>query len=184
MTDENLKILLDMKLEMLGDKAILVTLSDDILNKIDVFTDNLIKVKLTEKSHQFDNLNEKKRWTTGLMGEAALEELLGLQFIDWSIGRSLNYNYPDIIGLNLGVKSVEYPNFPVIFKDNTYPQIICIKMSNRDVLVCGVATVDVLNMCQADSFIKDRNIRNKGTKTCFAGIEHLISISDFLSTMK
>ena len=66
---------------------------------------------------------------TGLLGELALEYTLGIKFIDWSIGKSADYHIPDIPGYKVGIKTVEYGKFPIIFKKNYYPQIICVVKS-------------------------------------------------------
>ena len=71
-------------------------------------------------------------------------------------------------------------DYPIIFKTNDYPQIICIS-SNRDkhlVAVCGIATQDILNKFQTDELVKSENLLKRGTKTCFYGFEHLIFLKD------
>ena len=88
----------------------------------------------------------------------------------------------------VGIKTVERDKFPIIFKDNSYPQIICIKSTkyNNLIFVCGLATSNVLNNYQDDDLILDPNLRARGTKTGFYGFEQLVPIKSLndLSTYK
>ena len=148
--------------------------------KIHQFVDELINVKRNENRYKYDLLQLRKRYITGLTGEAALEELLGIHnIIDWTIGESDYYNVPDLkgIGVNVGVKTSECYNFPVIKKDNNYSQIINIKMNNHVVYVCGLGTPEVLNKYQSYGLIKDKSILNYN-KTGFWGFENLVSLKD------
>lgn len=155
-----------------------VVISPDYVTKIQDFVSTLVRAKARESHHKIDSCQEVKRFTTGFLGEAALEKLLGIPIIDWSIGYSKLYHIPDIPGYNVGIKTVEYNKFPIIFKNNYYPQIICIKSTkyNNLVFVCGLATKDVLNKYQDDDLILDHNLRARGTKTGFYGFKHLTPI--------
>ncbi|WP_370847272.1 hypothetical protein [Phascolarctobacterium faecium] len=152
-----------------------VKVEQDYANRISEFVKELIAAKAVEEHHQRDNLNEIKRFTTGYLGEAALEKLLGIQIIDWTIGYSGLYHHPDIPGYSVGIKTVEQGKFPIIFKENYYPQIICIRSSKIPnlIFVCGLATKDVLNTYQDTNLILDSNLRARGTKTGFYGFQHL-----------
>lgn len=100
------------------------------------------------------SLKKEKRIITGLLGKYALEQVLGIEIIDWSIGKSKDFNKPDIPEYEVGIKTVEYGKFPIIFKKNDYPQIICIvKKDENTVYVCGLGEVDVLNEYQDDDLI-------------------------------
>lgn len=149
--------------------------NDDITQ----FVPKLVEAKATEFHHQADPNKEIKRFTTGFLGEAAVEQLLNVSIIDWTIGKSNFYHHPDIPGYNVGIKTVEYNKFPIIFKDNRYPQIICIHSTEIDrlVFVCGLATVDVLNTYQDDNLIIDSKLRARGTKTGFYGFDKLIQVN-------
>lgn len=161
-----------------SDRFRRVLIDPDYVAKIDDFSDRLAKAKASEEHHVVDGNKAKKRFMTGLLGEAALEKVLGIKIIDWTIGDSANYQNPDIPGYRVGIKTVEKGKFPIIFKNNWYPQIICIRSDYRDdlVFVCGLATTGALNSCQDDDLILDPNLRARGTKTGFYGFEHLISI--------
>ena len=161
-----------------SDSFIRVFVDQEYVICIKSFVKKIIEAKSKETHHKIDSLQEEKRFTTGFLGEAALEKLLGIQIIDWSIGNSDFYNNPDIPGYKVGIKTVERNKFPIIFKNNWYPQIICIKSIERDdlVFVCGLATKEVLNEYQDDNLILDPNLRKRGTKTAFYGFSHLLPV--------
>nr|DAJ95802.1 MAG TPA: hypothetical protein [Caudoviricetes sp.] len=158
-------------------KRILLDL--DYVERIENFVTKLVQAKAKEKHHKIDCKNEVKRFTTGLLGEAALEKLFNIDIIDWTIGYSGLYHIPDIPGYKVGIKTVERNKFPVIFKENDYPQIICVRSLERNnlIFVCGLATEEVLNQYQDDELILDSNLLARGTKTGFYGFEHLIPVN-------
>ena len=135
--------------------------------------------KKREKHRKVDKRHAVKRFTTGLLGEAAIEKLLGIDIIEWNIGLSRNYNHPDIPNYKVGIKTVEYGKFPLIFKKSHDPEIICIVDSEIEgkVYVLGLATVDVLRNFQDDNLILDKYLRARGTKTGFYGFSELKKIS-------
>ena len=143
--------------------------------KIKEFIPEIIKEKMNEKQYKKDYGSIFKRWYTGLMGEAAIEELLNIPVLDFSIGHSDYYNNPDIDGYSIGVKTVEYGSYPLIPFNNDYSQIFCIKYFNT-IFVSGLATPDVLNTYQSEEFINSKKLKNLHKKTCFTGFEHLINI--------
>ena len=111
-----------------------------------------------------------------MLGECAVEKFIGKQFIDWTIGDSSFYHTPDLstLGVNCGVKTVEKGKFPVIFKKSYKPEIIVIKNSDCEFLICGLATVQVLNNYQSDELILSPFLRKRGTKTGFYGFNQLL----------
>ena len=165
-----------------------VNIDSEYVNRIQSFVTELVKAKTKEEHHKRDSYQEAKRFTTGFLGEAAIEKLFGIHIIDWSIGYSGLYHVPDIPGYRVGIKTVERNKFPIIFKNNYYPQIICIRSNkyNNLIFVCGLATSAVLNKYQDDDLILDKNLRARGTKSGFYGFEHLIAIKslDDLSKYK
>lgn len=147
--------------------------------EIQKFVKELIRAKTQEFHHKIDNDVEYKRHMTGFVGEAAVESYLGLKIIDWTIGNSDRYNIPDIEEYGVGIKTVEKGKYPVIFKKNEYPQIICVrddKIPNL-VFICGLATADVLNKYQDDNLILNPKLRRRGVKTGFYGFEYLKEIN-------
>lgn len=130
-----------------SDSFVRVVLDPGYVSRIQNFVTELVEAKSKEDHHKIDSNKEVKRFTTGFLGEAALEKLFGIPIIDWTIGYSGLYHIPDIPGYRVGIKTVERDKFPIIFKDNSYPQIICIKSTkyNNLIFVCGLATSNVLN---------------------------------------
>ena len=136
-----------------SDSFVRVVLDPGYVSRIQNFVTELVEAKSKEDHHKIDSNKEVKRFTTGFLGEAALEKLFGI---------------------------------PI--KDNSYPQIICIKSTkyNNLIFVCGLATSNVLNNYQDDDLILDPNLRARGTKTGFYGFEQLVPIKSLndLSTYK
>ena len=158
---------------------IYIELSREMLEKIDEFVRQVIVKKSKEEHHRYDNTSEYKRFFTGVMGECAIEQAFGCKFIDWSIGDSSYYHRADLksLGIQVGIKTVEMFKFPIVFKTERYPELICIKRNENTIILCGLAQVDVLNRYQDDNLILDWKLRNRGTKTGFYGFEHLIKVS-------
>ncbi|WP_306010520.1 hypothetical protein [Bacillus sp. MMSF_3328] len=157
-----------------------VIVPEEKVKRIKDFVNELIKEKEKESHHAVDNRSHFKRFYTGTLGEAALEEYLGVEnIIDWTIGNSNKYHVPDLstIGVKAGIKTVEYGLFPIIFKNSYSPEIIMIKVSDNHVVLCGLATKEILNKYQSDELIKDSYLRQRGTKTGFYGFEHLETFS-------
>lgn len=156
-----------------------IVLSDEVINKINDFVKRLVEKKKSEEHHADDNRSEIKRFTTGLLGEAAIEQYLKIKSIDWSIGDSKKYHKPDLkkIGLDVGIKTVEYGRFPIIFKKSYSSEIINIKVSSNEVLICGLANVDILNKYQDDNLILDDKLRARGTKSGFYGFDNLLQFN-------
>ena len=146
---------MDFVFEDYFDKCIIeatkVRYDDNLDRRLSAYVKRMADAKSKEVHHQNDKYNEEKRIMTGLLGELALEYTLGIKFIDWSIGKSADYHIPDIPGYKVGIKTVEYGKFPIIFKKNYYPQIICVvKKDEKAVYVCGIADVETLNRYQSD----------------------------------
>jgi len=147
----------------------------------------IVQAKMNETSYRKDGASLVKRYVNGLKGEAAVGKLLGIPIINPDVGVSVDFNTPDIPGYNVGVKTVDYGNFPAIPKTNTYPQIICIchPTANAIVYVCGLADTDILNKFQYDDLIVDPNLKEKGTKTGFFGFSELKPVTmDILNMYK
>lgn len=163
-----------------SDSFTRVLIPQEKVERIKTLATNIVLKKLSESHHQVDSAKEFKRFFTGLMGEAAVEQILDLDIIEWTAGNSKNYNHPDISKYNIGIKTVERNKFPIIFKNNTYEQIICVlsdKIPNL-VFVCGLASVPVLNIYQSDDLILSPNLKARGVKTGFYGFQYLQSFSN------
>lgn len=107
---------------------------------------------------------------TGLIGELAIERLLGINFIDYeqqeNQTHSKYFNTPDLerAGYKVGVKTVEYGKVPLIPSYNNYSQIICIRDTPKSVLICGVATPDILNTFQDESLVLSKKLKELNDK--------------------
>lgn len=156
-----------------------VSLSDEEITKIENFADKVIEAKKAEYHHQIDGFNEKKRFVTGLCGEMALSKMLGFEIIDWNVGNSVKFHHPDIPGYNAGVKTVEWGKFPIVFKNSKYPEVICIRgvKNPNKVLICGIATPDIIRDNQSDALILSPSLKERGTKTGFYGFNELWDMS-------
>lgn len=162
-----------------------ITLTDDELAKIDAFAKQKSIAKYGEAHHLSDGGQEYKRNYTGMMGEVAIEKLFGVQFVDWSIGTSDKYNVADLrpLGYNVGIKTVEMGKFPLVRRDAYRPEIICIKRNENTVIICGLATTEVLIHNQDDRFVRSPNALKRGEKSAFVGFEKLVKI-DSLEDLK
>lgn len=161
-----------------------IEISEKEAEKIESHVTELIKRKANEIHHLNDNKSHFKRYYTGTLGEFALEKFLGIDgIVDWTIGNSADYHSPDLkkLGLNVGIKTVEYGLFPIIFKINYSSEIIMIRWKERHVYICGLATKDVLNKHQTTDLIMDKKILTRGSKTAFYGFQHLKKFNDIKS---
>lgn len=159
----------------------LIKIENDDIKKIDQFIKEVRIAKKSEKHHEVDNRSLYQRFFTGTLGELALEKFLGVEgIVDWTVGNSEEYSRSDLkgIGLDIGIKTVRYDSFPIIFKKNFKDQIIMIRWKSNYVYICGLAKRNILNKYQSDELIKDSKLRERGTKTGFYGFEHLVQFKD------
>lgn len=152
-----------------------------MVSQISKLAENIVRFKFQEKS--FDNDKLYKRFYNGMLGEVAIEKLIGKSFINWTVGNSRYYNVADLssIGIDMGVKSVEYGKFPVIHKQPKRPEIINFIKDYNEVLVCGVASIYTMKLFQNDDYILNWQLRKKGTKTGFYGFNQLFLLKDYAS---
>lgn len=156
-----------------------ITFTDAEIAKIEKFAKEKAEAKMREAHHQIDPGEESKRNVTGMMGEVALEKFFGVEFVDWTIGTSSKYNVADMrpVGYNIGIKTVEMGKFPLVRRDSYRPEMICIKRDERTVIVCGLATKDVLINNLDDRFVKSPNVIKRGEKSAFTGFDKLVHIT-------
>lgn len=157
------------------ERGPLVVVPPAKIKRIEEFVEAVIQAKQNEAHHQVDKHQSYKRFYTGTLGEAAVEQLLGVELIDWNVGNSNAFNQADLrsIGINAGVKTVEYGSFPVIHVYPKRPEIINVRITDSKVYVCGLATIDMLLKYQDVELIKSPSLRSRGTKTGFYGISEL-----------
>lgn len=133
-----------------------------------------------ERAHNVDGGQEVRRWTTGVLGEMALERYLGASFIDWTLGSSADYDRADLapLGLDVGVKTVEYGKYPVVHKNPRRPEVILVKEGRMTVHVCGLASPEVMRAHADDGLILSGALRARGVKTGFWGFGELLPFGD------
>lgn len=151
----------------------LVQVPEKKLERIRRFAKRMAEKKMEEAHYKVDGGSLVKRLITGLTGEAAVEEMLGIDIIDWTIGKSQKYNVADIQELGIGVKTVEYGLHPLVSVHPKMPQIICVKMSENEVIVCGLASIKVLKKYQDLNLVRAKGARLRGTKAGFYGFSKL-----------
>ena len=148
-----------------------VYLDESIEIKVKNLATLIAERKKQEKGYKGDFNKLEKRYTTGLLREAALEKLLGVEIIDWEVGDSSKYDVEDFnkIGLNCGVKTVEYGKFPLIQVVPVRDEIIVIKHPTElKFIICGLYKKDILEKYQSRELVLDLGVRE--TKTAFYGI--------------
>ena len=158
-----------------GTSGVVVPLDELAILRADTFSRGMEQRKPNEKQYQDDGKNIKKRTGTGKKAELAVEQIIQETYTDDTIGDTSEHSHPDLksLGMEIGVKGVTPPNFPVIFKKSKIPEIIAI-VSPTYVKVLGVASVDNLNTFQWDDGIGDPNLRKKGYKTTFWNLETIM----------
>lgn len=158
-----------------------IEVDKEIRDKIIDLTQRIIIAKSIEEHHKHDNKQEFKRFYTGLLGEAALEKLFGIDIIDYSVGSSNYFNIADFHkqGLNIGIKTVEIWKFPIIHKHVKRPEIINVRRDDKTVVCFGLATIEVLKKYQNDNYILSPLLKARGTKTGFYGFSELIPINSY-----
>lgn len=131
-----------------ADNYIEVVVPEKKIERIKKFCKEVVEAKKGEEIHKIDSDGEYQRFYSGTLGEAAIEELLGVEIIDWNVGESTFFNVADLrpIGLDIGIKTVKnIPNsFPQINIPSRRPEIINIRVSDNTVRVMGLASVELL----------------------------------------
>ena len=118
------------------------------------------------------------------MGEAAIEELLDVNIIDWNKGDSREFNYADLrsIGLDIRIKTVNYGSCYLINRYVKRPEILIFKVNYNTVIICGIASIEVLKNYQRDDLMYG-SLKNKldkygrTTKVGFYGYKHIDNIT-------
>lgn len=160
-----------------------IVLSPQKKQKVNEFIIRLAEEKKKEQVHQEDGLRHAKRFYTGFAGEAALEQLFNLEFMDTSVGDSNKYRESDLkgIGLDVGIKTGRFENnkFPLINRNISKPQVMCFLYGEDKIIVFGLATVDVLRTYTDDNMVIDKNAAAR--KTGFYGFHKLKPFTDLAS---
>lgn len=158
-----------------ADRFVKVELDDKTLGKVDKFVTKVIAKKSQESHHQTDHHKEHTRWTTGVLGECAVEKYLGKKFVSFRVGDSKTHNYADLkpLGFDCGIKTSEMGKYPIVAKPSVRDEIIVVKSSHNTFYICGLATPSMLNTYINDDYILSPALRARGTKSAFYGFHHL-----------
>lgn len=158
---------------------ITIEITDEDIQKVLDFAEKMEKAKPGEAGYKTDNKNIAGRNISGKIGEIALEKFLGVPFVDYSIGKSKDYNVPDIeaAGYNLGIKTARLVSgVPYIPAKPKYCQVICIYDEDKKlVYIMGLATIDVMKR-YGDAELLPPNI-NPSYKKGFGRFDKLIPIT-------
>lgn len=140
------------------------------------------------------------QFLVGFLGELATKKLLGKAYkpdgtinLDLEPGPAKKFNHYDLkdIGYRVGVKTACLPLGAMVYSHSYYPQIICeirekkIKHANgyisavSEVVVCGLADMEVLRYGSSKRYLKVRNSKNNsGDKAGFFAFSELIGANE------
>lgn len=138
-----------------------VTFSPSELSFARYLAGRIAAQKVLEGHHKIDSAKEVERWTTGLLGEIAVQNVFGIDFIDYGVGASSDYNKPDLMaaGFDVGVKTSCFPNYPVISRSVEYPELFVVLNANKTQgIIAGLASVELLKK-NADSIENERYVK-------------------------
>lgn len=138
------------------DKYIDITIPQEKVDRIKEFCKDVVKAKRENNDNINDSDYEYQRFFSGTLGEAGVEQFLGVEIIDWDVGPSRIFNVADLssLGLNIGIKTVKQRSgsFPQINIPVRRPEIIVIRpkdendrISDNTVRIMGVSSVEVLS---------------------------------------
>lgn len=162
-----------------------VYLDSFIETKVKDLAKLIAEKKKSESSYNQDFNNLEKRFITGLLGEAALEQLLSVSIIDWEVGDSNKYDVGDLnkIGIDCGVKTVEHGKFPLIHANTARDEIVIIKHPTElKFIICGVYKKEILRKYQSRDLVVDPLVRQ--SKTAFYGIPFGIIFKNLIDLKK
>lgn len=160
-----------------------IILTKEETDKIIEIAEKMSIAKLTEYDYKRDNKGIKGRFEIGISGEYAVCLMLHIPYDldNFVIDDSSKFNVPDLLPYyNIGVKTFKY-QYPIIYKKNTYPQIIVKYTKNSD----GIVKLKILGLASVKSLNEDQDItkaspavRRKGYKTCYTGhkLGHLLQL--------
>jgi len=126
-----------------------------------------------QREHKIDNKREVERNFTGFLGELAIEQYLGIEFIDWTIGKSEEHNSADLskLKLNIGIKTSEIGNVALIPKKPYREEVVTIMISDHQIKLCGLATKEIQLQYSSPELVKDPAARDH--KVGFWGYSYL-----------
>lgn len=167
------------------DKFVTVYLTEDEVNRVKDFSKKVSDAKSGEDHHRVDNDNTQGRFFTGFCGEMALQKYLKKEFVDLTVGESGKYNISDLrsLGLRCGVKTSRTSDFPKVPLNPKEPEVIILKVTDYEYMICGLALPDILKEYQKDVDLDELYMNEKlfrrNVKSCFYGHAHLIQFKNF-----
>lgn len=163
-------------------KRVDIQLTQEDLNFITEFANNVAKRKMEEGHIQADSGELIKRQITGKVGELAVERWLKTPFLDTTIGASKDYAVPDlrIAGYEMGCKTVEIGKAPLVPKKPKVPELIMLwNPKTYMVHILGIATPKLIMEHGDDSLVLSPNVRRLGWKTGFGAFDKLLPPTGF-----
>ncbi len=166
--------------ELALQKAVTITVPYNKFCKVQDFSKQWGNNKRSVGKHysaDIDGMDLDQRSESGTLVEAAVEELLQVEFIDWDPTFSLKKDKPDLepIGIDFGIKGGKFPFATIINTDTLYPQIIGIinKDNPQQVHILGAFSKKVLNNSdfRSDSLKINSQLYYKKSKTGFFGLD-------------
>ena len=125
------------------------------LNQIDEFTTRLTDHKMKQKKFLTQNpAIVKNSFYNGYMAEIAIENYTSTKFIHWKIRDENEQDISDLkyLGLDLGVKTAQFGNLPLVYDFPKTPEIITIINKPCTVYVIGYATRNMLDYYKSKEY--------------------------------
>ena len=167
----------------------------EFINTVLKHRENYINESITYR--EYDQLKKKVMKTLGLsdMGELRdkyegeaflnnfvlkiisvliLQKILNRELINLEEVNPKDYMpVVNISGVDINVITCEYGELPIIQKDNRNPAILNVKRKQKDVWICGYASVDVLNKYQSEKGVTAIAAKNPESRVKFTGFGEL-----------
>ena len=164
-----------------------ITLSKEEVESIKDFALKLEEAKKSEQGYKNDGEGIYYRHLNGLYAEKAIEKRFGVNFIDYSVGESSEYDHGDLKNAScphIGVKGVvlnySEENFHLITRVAIKCEILVFleKLSNGDIkcYIAGIYTPDVLREYNTRDGVKEGISSTKGF---FYGIPYYKKITSY-----
>lgn len=172
----------------------------EFINEVLFYRDNFISIKLGYndkvkiREAAFVALNVKnmfelidklegsaflENFSKKINGIIAIEKHLNLKIINWKEINPKNFQPKvKLKGVLYDVINCGNGNLPLIEKNNKRPAIITVAMSEDQIMICGVASVDILNKYQNDKLVG--GLLNGRNRTAFVGFKYLTQLETAL----
>ena len=147
------------------------------VNRIESIVLNTLNLNsLNELRDKYEGVAFYNEFSREIYGTIAVEKLLKLNLINWSIINAKSYKADmNHAGFNVDIITCKYGELPVIEKNIKRSAIITVKKDEKSVWICGFASIKVLQDNQNNHFIKETIYRD--SKTAFVGFDKLKSFT-------